>query len=185
MKRLLIILLVLTSFWAQAQNSSGLSTFEKLIDLKGTQYLLGYVVNTTTLGDINTMNLVYINTETGDSDWIDLPIGTIVIDFKQIKLDQFEINQVAILARIYDADNNGRINMKDPISLFMVSTDGKKETYLTKKNFFVRLWQVDEETGKLVVTGFYDKNKNGRFDNGELNEVQIFDLNTLELLYKF
>ena len=185
MKRSLIAILVLISFCAQAQKSSGLSTFDKLIDLKGTQYLLGYVVNTTTLGDVNTMNLVYINTETGNSDWIDLPNGTIVIDFKQIKIDKYEINQVAVLARIYDGDNNGRINMKDPISLFMVSTDGKSESYLTKKDFFVRLWQVDEETGKIVVTGFYDKNYNGRYDNNELNEVQIFDLKTLELLYKF
>lgn len=185
MKRLLICLLLLSSFYVKAQLTSGLVYFDKLIDIKGTPNMLGYVINTTTLGDVNTMNLLYINTETGKAKWVDLPNGTMLLGFKQIKLDSHGINQVAVLARIYDADKNGRINMKDPISLFMVSTDGSKETFITQNNFFVRNWEVNEQTATLVVTGFYDTNYNGRHDDKELNEVQIYDLKTLNLLYKY
>ena len=185
MKRLLFCLLMLSSFYVKAQLTSGLVYFDKLIDVKGTPYMLGYVINSTTLGDVNAMNLIYINTETGKTKWVDLPNGTILLNFKQIKLDKHGVNHVAVLARIHDTDKNGRINMKDPISLFMVSTDGSKETFLTANNFFVRIWEVNEQSGTLVVTGFYDDNFNGRHDDKELNEIQIYDLKTLNLLYKY
>ena len=185
MKRLFSLLLLLSSFYVKAQLSSGLVYFDKLIDIKGTPNLLGYVINSTTLGDVNTMNLLYINTETGKVKWVDLPDGTLLIDFKQIKIDSQGINQVAVLARIHDTDKNGRINLKDPISLLMVSTDGSKETFLTQNNFFVRIFEVNEQTGILVVTGYYDTNLNGRHDNNELNEVQMYDLKTLKLLYQY
>lgn len=185
MKRLIIILVFFVSLIANAQTSSELISFEKLINLKGTPYLLGFVVSTNSLGDINTMSLMSINSHTGITETVDLPTGTMLIDFQQIKMDSIGVNCVAILARIFDADKNDRINTRDPVSLFIVSPDGKQKADLTPSNYYVRLWEVNEASGNLVVTGFYDTNKNGRYDPTEKNEIQIFDMKTLKLIHKF
>jgi len=185
MKRIALTLICFFSLFVNAQTSSGLISFEKLLELKGTPYLLGFVINMTTLGDVNTMSLMSINSSTGKTETVDLPRGAMLIDFKQVKIDKIEVNCVVVLARIYDADNNNRINPRDPISLFIVSPDGKQKTDLTTSDYSVRLWEVNEVTGNLVVTGFYDTNKNGRYDYSEKNEIQIFDLKTLTLIHKY
>ncbi len=143
------------------------------------------MVSTNSLGDINTMSLMSINSHTGITETVDLPTGTMLIDFQQIKMDSIGVNCVAVLARIFDADKNDRINPRDPVSLFIVSPDGKQKADLTPSNYYVRLWEVNETSGNLVVTGFYDTNKNGRYDPTEKNEIQIFDMMYDELKIKY
>ena len=63
-------------------------------------------------------------------------------------------------------------------------TDGKQKTQLTDNKLFVRTWVVNKKTGTIVITGHYDTNNNGKYDNTDKNEIGIYDLKTLKLISK-
>jgi hypothetical protein len=159
-------------------------SFNKLVEVKGTDNIIALEVNTNSLGDINSMNIIFIDTKNGKTTSADIGKEYIIQDFKQIKIDDLNINTIIVAVRLFDIDNNARINLKDPITLVSVGTDGKSKHILTDTTFNVRVWEVNEKTGTLVVAGYYDNNRNGRFDPQELNEIQIFDLFTFKHLYK-
>ena len=73
---------------------------------------------------------------------------------------------------------------KDPVSLISLGIDGNEKKVITPKTFNVRVWEVNEISGTLVVGGFYDSNRNGRYDPQEKNEIHIYDLKTYKLIYK-
>ena len=85
---------------------------------------------------------------------------------------------------MFDLDLNGRINAKDPITLVSVGVNGEKREIITSKNFSVRVWEVNEKNGTVVISGYYDNDRNGRYDPYEKNEILIYDLKTFKLLYK-
>ena len=60
-------------------------------------------------------------------------------------------------------------------------TLGKEMTQLTEDKFFVRTGTVNTQTGKLVVAGYYDTNKNNKYDKTDKDEILIYDLKTLKL----
>ena len=73
------------------------------------------------------------------------------------------------------------IDWEDPMQIIILSTDGKEMTQLTEDKFFVQTWTVNTQTGKLVVTGYYDTNNNNKYDKTDKNEILIYDLKTLKL----
>lgn len=68
------------------------------------------------------------------------------------------------------------------MQIIILSTDGKERAQLTEDKFFVGDWTVNAQTGKLVVTGYYDTNNNNKHDKADKNEILIYDLKTLKLV---
>ncbi|MBB5437550.1 hypothetical protein HDC92_001222 [Pedobacter sp. AK017] len=48
--------------------------------------------------------------------------------------------------------------------------------------FFVSTWIVNKQTGRIVITGHYDSNNNGKYDKTDKNQLLIYDLKTLKLI---
>ena len=184
MKRYLLILFCLASFSMYGQVIFELTSFNKLVDVKGSDYMIALEVNTNSLGDVNSMSIMFINTVTGEGKIADIAKEYIIQDFKQVKIDSLEINTVLVTVRMFDLDLNGRINAKDPITLVSVGVNGEKKEIITSKNFSVRVWEVNEKNGTVVISGYYDNDRNGRYDPYEKNEILIYDLKTYKLLYK-
>lgn len=184
MKKYILFLILCSWFIGFGQVRVEQVSFNKLVDVKGTDNVIALEVNTNSLGDINSMNILFINTKTIETTDAKIANVYIIQDFKQVKIDDLNINTIIVAVRMFDIDNNVRINLKDPITLVSVGTDGKSKHILTDTTFNVRVWEVNEKSGTLVVAGYYDNNKNGRFDPLELNEIQIFDLKTYQLLHK-
>ena len=87
-------------------------------------------------------------------------------------------------AKTVDLDGKNGIDWNDPTQIFILSPDGKEKTQLTESKFFVRTWIVNELTGTIVVSGYYDTNNNGKYDKTDKNEIHIYDLKTLKLRTK-
>ncbi len=100
---------------------------------------------------------------------------------EQVKIDNFEINQIILTAKSVDLDGKKGIDWSDPQQIFVLSVNGKSKKQLTQDKFFARTWIVNYQTGMIVITGHYDSNKNGKYDKTDKNEILIFDLKTLEL----
>lgn len=184
MKRYFSILFLILSVSSYGQRALDLVSFNRIVELKGTKNMIALEVTTNNIGDINSMSIVFINTETGKATVADIAREYIIQDFKQVKIDSLMINTVLSTVRMYDLDLNGRINTKDPVSLISLGIDGNEKKVITPKTFNVRVWEVNEISGTLVVGGFYDSNRNGRYDPQEKNEIHIYDLKTYKLIYK-
>ncbi|PID88804.1 MAG: hypothetical protein CSB02_00860, partial [Bacteroidia bacterium] len=87
-------------------------------------------------------------------------------------------------AKAVDLDNKRGIDWQDPSQIIVLSVDGKKSTQLTEDNFFVTTWVVNNITGTIVVSGYYDINKNKKYDKADKAEVNIYSLTTLQLITK-
>ena len=184
MKRYLLFLFCLASFSMYGQVAFELISFNKLVDIKGSDHVIALEVNTNSLGDINSMSIIFINTTTGKAKIADFAKEYIIQDFKQVKIDSLGINTVLATVRMFDLDMNGRINTKDPITLVSLGVDGETKDIITSKNFSVRVWEVNERNGTVVISGYYDNDRNGRYDPYEKNELLIYVLKTFKLLYK-
>jgi hypothetical protein len=184
MKRYILFLVFLTSILCYGQIRFEQVSFNKLVEVEGTDNVIALEVNTNSLGEINSMSIIFIDTKTGEATSAEIANEYLIQDFKQVKIDELNINTVLVTVRMFDIDNNARINFKDPITLVSVGIDGKSKVILTDTTYNVRVWEINEKTGTVTIAGFYDNNKNGRYDPLEKNEIQVFDLQTLKLLFK-
>jgi hypothetical protein len=103
---------------------------------------------------------------------------------EQVKIDDLGINQIIVAAQTVDLNGKKGIDWNDPKQIIVLSTDGKQRTQLTDNKLFVRTWVVNKKTGTIVITGHYDTNNNGKYDNTDKNEIGIYDLKTLKLISK-
>ena len=94
MKKYLLILFCLASFSMYGQVIFELTSFNKLVDVKGSDYMIALEVNTNSLGDVNSMSIMFINTVTGEGKIADIAKEYIIQDFKQVKIDSLGINTV-------------------------------------------------------------------------------------------
>lgn len=184
MKKSVLFLILLASVFSYGQRNIEMVSFNRLVEVVGTNNMIALEVTTNNIGDINSMSILFINTETGEGKIADIANEYIIQDFKQVRIDSLNINTVLVTARMYDLDLNGRINSKDPVTLLSVGLDGNSITIITPKTYNVRVWGINEKTGTITVAGYYDSNRNGRYDAVEKNEIQIYSLKTYKLIYK-
>ncbi len=183
MRKLLILLLVSISGITFGQDKYNYVSFDKLTEVKGTDYVIASIENR---GKIETKSkyLLFIDTKDGKTKQIDLPKDSYIMSVEQILIEELDINKVILVAKTINLDGDKEIDWSDPQQIFMLSTDGESKTQLTEDSFFVRTWTTNEKTGTITITGHYDSNSNGKYDKTDKNEILIYDLETMKLRTK-
>jgi len=184
MKKLLIPALLLLNQAVSAQYKSSNINFSKLTEVTGTPYMIATVDHVEKMSGEVIPFLLFIDTQTGTQQRVDFPGNSYPGLPEQVRIDSLGINLILLQARTHDLDGKKGINWNDPAQVFILSVDGRQKHQLTDSSFFVRTSAVSRMTGTLVVTGHYDSNNNHRYDAGDSNEIQVFDLKSRKLLYK-
>jgi hypothetical protein len=183
MKQFLVITLTLLTGYLYAQDKYNYVNFNKLTEIKGTDYVIASIENR---GKIETISqyLLFINTRDGKTKQIEIPKDASIQLLEQVRIDSLGINVVLLVARTVNLDNNKGIDWDDPKQVIILSTDGQQRTQLTEDKFFVNTWIINRFTGVIVITGYFDTNTNGKYDKTDRNEILIYDLKTLKLIGK-
>ncbi len=179
-----IMTILLLSIGGYSQDKHNHVYFNKLIEVEGTEYMLATIQHRGKIEKIKSQYLLFINTKTGESHKVNFSKDSYIQDIKQVKIDHLKINKIVITAKTIDLDGKKGISWTDPIQLIVLSTNGLEHTQLTDSNLFVRTWAVNKTTGKIVVTGYYDTDGNGKYNKTDKNEIGIYDLKTLKLIQK-
>ena len=184
MKIKLFIYLTLLSTIAFGQDKGSSISYNKLIDLKGTNFIVATVENYKKMFSVESYNLLFINVISGDTNQFVFQKGTYISEVEQIKIDSLQINKVVFTANTIDLDKNNSIDWKDPRQVFVCSVDGTEKKQITEDKFFTRTWIVNSKTGNLIITGKYDSNGNGKDDTSDKSEILVYDLKTMSLIKK-
>lgn len=155
---------------------------DRLVELKGTDYVLSKVETWAKMITVKSQYLLFINTRNGQSKRIDFPRDASVQMTEQIKIDSLQINKVLVVAKMVNLDNGKRIDAGDPTQIILFSTDGREKVQLTEDKFFVRDWVIHSKTGNMVVRGYYDTNNSGKFDKEDDYQILLYDLKTAKLI---
>lgn len=184
MKHLLSLIFALVAIVASAQSKYSYVHFNKLVEVKGTNYVIASI-DYRSKADVEKFKyLLFINTTNGETNQVDFPRDGYLNGFEQVKLDTLGVNKILLTARTVDLDGKGEIDWNDPVQIFIFSPDGKENVQLTDNNFFARTWVVNRKSGTLVVTGHYDSNNNNKYDKSDKSEILIYDLRSLKLVAK-
>jgi hypothetical protein len=151
--------------------------YNKFLHLRGTEFSVASVENHSKLENVKSY-LLFINTLTGDAKQIEFAEGARLGIIQQVKIDNLEINLVLVVANTVSLDNKKDIDWRDPRQIFVFSPNGENMKQLTDDNFYVHSWSINEFTGALIVSGYFDKNRNRKKDKDENNEILLFDLKT-------
>jgi len=157
--------------------------FSKLTEITGTEYVLASIENRKKIFEVDNEYLLFVNTETGQTKKVDFPEDSHLQNIEQIRIDSPEINKILVEGRTIDWNGKKGINWEDPLQIFILSTNGQEMNQLTDNGFFVITWEVNQITGTIVIAGYFDANNNKKKDKTDKNEIQIFDLKTLKLLF--
>ncbi len=181
MKKYITILLTILTISAFGQDKYDYIQFNKLTEVKGTDYVIASIDNRSKMAESKNKYLLFIDTKNGSSTQVDFPGDGYLGQVEQVKIDNLKINKIIVAAKSVDLDGKRGIDWSDPQQIFILSVDGKTKKQLTEDKFFTRTWTVNQQTGMIVITGHYDSNENGKYDKTDKNEILIFDLKTLEL----
>ena len=181
MKRTLLIFLTAVSTFIYGQDKYSYVNYNKLTEIKGTEFVIATVENAGKLFTTNSKSLLFINTKNGSTKQINFPKDAYIEKIEQIKIDSLGINKVVVAANTVNLDNSKSIDWTDPRQIIVFSSDGQERTQLTEDKFFVRTWTTNFETGTIVIAGHYDTNNNGKYDKTDKNEIIIYDLKTLKI----
>lgn len=184
MKNTLLIILTCISLITFGQDKYNYVSFNKLIEVEGTGYVIAGIENWGKAEGLKNRYLLFIDSKSGQTTQVDFPNEGYFQKIEQVKIDTLGINCLVVSAQTVDLDGRKGIDWNDPTQIIVLSTDGKQKTQLTESKLFVGTWVVNKTTGTLIITGHYDTNGNGKHDRTDKNEIGIYDLKTLKLLYK-
>lgn len=180
--KLLLSLLLLLALSSRGQDKYNQVQFNKLTEIAGSSYVIATMQNAGKVATANNQYLLFINTANGKTAQVDFPKDSDIEKIDQIKLDSLGIHYVIVCAQTVDLNGKQGVDWNDPTQIFVLSIDGQERKQLTEDNFFVRTWLVNRQTGRMVITGHYDSNGNGKYDNTDKNQLLIYDLKTLKLV---
>lgn len=178
-KFLVVLLFPVTSIYAQNKYDHVL--YNDLMDVKGTEYVIGKVDNWGKASR-NSQHLAFINTRNGEVYKVNFPTDAYIEKVQQIKNDSLGINKVVISAKTIDLDGKNSIDWNDPKQIFLLSPDGREKKQITADDFFISTWIINNETGRIVITGHVDSNANGKHDNRDKNQILVYDIKDLKLV---
>lgn len=182
MKPILILFFYLLTISAYGQDKNNYVYFNKLIELGGTEYVIATIENVGKMFTVKSKYLLFINTGNGQSKQVDFPSGAHIHRVEQIRIDSLQINKVIVEGRMVNLDNSKNIDWGDSTQIIILSADGQEKVPLTEDKFFASTWIVNRQTGRIVITGYYDTNNNGKYDKTDKSEVLLYDLKTLKLI---
>lgn len=174
----LVLTLLSTTMYSQKTN---LSYYNKLQQVVGTEYLIAtYEDYSKKWMTVTTNYLLFVNTSNGEKTSVELGKDAFVERIDQIIVDSLGINKVLVYVYTH-YDDKRFMDMRDrPRYVLILSTDGKEKTRITEEGFYPGSWAVNNLTGAVVITGYYDLNKNGKHDDDDKNDILIYDLKTLK-----
>ncbi len=184
MKNIIILLFTLLATSVYGQDKYNYVQFNKLTELKGTDYVIATIENVGKMFTAISKYLLFINTSSGQTKQVDFPKDAYFQKIEQIKIDDLGINKVIFVANTVNLNNRKNIDWNDPTQIIILSIDGQEKVQLTEDNFFVRTWTINSQTGTIVIAGHYDSINNGKYDKTDKNEILIYDLKTLKLISK-
>lgn len=182
MKHLLVGTFILFSISLFGQDKYNYVHYNKLIELKGTEFVIATIENWGKMMSTNSKYLLFIDTKNGQTRQVDFPKDSYIQAIEQIKLDTFGINAVIVVANTVNLDGNKSIDWNDPRQILILSTDGREKTQITEDKYFLSTWTINRNTGTIVTTGYYDSNNNGKYDKTDKNEILVYDLKTKKLV---
>ncbi len=183
-KDVFAIVLILFSSLSYGQDKHNYVHFNKLTEVEGTEYVIASIENWGKILTTKSKYLLFINTKKGETNKVDFPNDGYIREIKQVKIEKLQINRIIVTAQTVDLDNKKGIDWNDPQQIIVLSTDGLGRKQLTEDKFFTVTWTFNEQTGKIVITGYYDTNNNGKYDKTDKDEILVYDLKTLQLDYK-
>lgn len=183
MRYTFLLLLIAITIAAKAQDKISVH-YNRLTELKGTAYVVATVETYDKMFARSSSDLLFINTQNGETKKIDFADDAYIEKLEQIRIDSLGINRVVVTANTVNLNNNKGIDWRDPTQVIVFSTDGKEKVQLTEDKFFTTYWTINYLTGAIVISGHYDTNTNGKYDKSDKNEMVIFDLKTLKLIAK-
>lgn len=184
MRNFIILFLTFLTVLSYGQDKYNYIHFNKLTEVKGTEYVIASIENLGKMSDTKSQYLLFINTKTGESNQIDFPNDGYIESIEQVKLDTIGINKMIVFARTVDLDNKNGVDWLDPKQIIVISIDGREKVQLTDNKLFVRTWVVNRQSGTIIITGHYDSNSNNKYDKSDKNEILIYDLRNLKLINK-
>lgn len=184
MKKILLIILTTFSLTIYGQDKYNYVSFNKLTEVEGTEFVIARIENWGKMEGLKNRYLLFIDTKNGQTNHVEFPNEGYFQKIEQIKIDNLGINCLLVSAQTVDLDGKKGIDWNDPTQIIVLSPDGKQKTQLTDSKLFVSTWQVNRQSGTIVITGHYDTNNNGKHDKTDKNEIGIYDLKTLKLLDK-
>lgn len=182
MKYFFITFLTLFSISLFGQDKYNYVHYNKLIELKGTDFVIATIENLGKMQTINGKYLLFIDTKTGRSKQIDFPKDAYIQTIEQVKLDSLAINAVVVVANTVNLDGSKSIGWNDPTQIILFSPDGQEKIQLTEDKYFLSTWIINRNAGTIVTTGYYDSNNNGKHDKTDKNEILVYDLKTKKLI---
>jgi len=184
MKILLLLFFTTVSFTSYGQNKYDYVRFNKLVEVEGTEFVIARTDNWGKMEGLKNRYLLFIDTKNGQTNQVDFPNEGYFQKIEQVKIDPLGINCLLVSAQTVDLDGKNGIDWNDPTQIIAISPDGKQKTQLTDNKYFVSSWQVNKQSGILVVTGHYDSNNNGKYDKTDKHEICIYELKTFTLKSK-
>lgn len=182
MKYIFAAFLSIFSILTFGQDKYSYVHYNKLIELKGTDFVIATIENWGKMMSTNSKYLLFIDTKNGQTKQINFSKDAYIQTVEQIKIDSLGINVVIVAANTVNLDGTKSIDWNDPKQIIILSTDGQEKTQITEDKYFVRTWTINNRTGTIVITGHYDSNNNGKYDKTDKNEIVIYDLRTRKLL---
>jgi hypothetical protein len=165
---------------AFASGKGSYTRYNKIIEVKGTPYMVAMVDNYSKMYSNSGSEILIINTLTGEKRKIELPEGSKVGKLEQLHVDSLGINKLLLTARTINVDGNKGIDWQDPTQIFILSPDGKDIVQITDNRFYDGVWALNERTGTILIAGRQDSNNNARLDNEDESELFVFDLRKMK-----
>lgn len=156
--------------------------YRDLTTIEGTDFVVASAVRFSKADAPDNRILLFINTKTGQTRKVEFEGEGYPGKVKQVKIDAFGINKIIVAGQTIGKFSKA---WNAPSRLMVFSADGNEKTTLTEASFFVKTWEVNDNTATIVVSGEYDSNGNGKSDKTDRNEIHVYDLNTLKLLHRF
>lgn len=179
MKRLFFLLFSFAAISVSAQSKWNYSTFNNVMELEGTEYMITSITNNSKVS-VKGRVLLFINTSTGESNEITFPTGTYINKLEHVKIDSLGINKVVIIGETKETRPRKMIPFNAPMQVVVCSVDGTNKQQITDDSFFVITCEVNKKTGVLVITGYRDTNDNMKRDKGDKPEILLYSLKEMK-----
>lgn len=135
-------------------------------------------------GKLRTLSryIAFINVQDGSVNQVDFKSDGYIGKMEQIRIDSLRFNKILLPVKTIDLDHKNSIDWNDPLQIMILSVDGNERKIITPDDFFVSTWAVNRNTAKLVITGHFDTNANGKYDKKDKHQILIYNLIEMKMV---
>lgn len=182
MKLPLFFFCLFVSIYTYGQEKRSYTTYNKLIELQGTDYVLASVDDHSFKKGVAGHHIMFINANTGEHKQVDFGKDEYISNIEQIILDSIGVNRVVVTIGKFNSDNDKHVSWGNSKRLVVLSTDGSQ--MLSEEAHFASDWILKKKTGTIVIAGYADSNNDGKHGKEDEPQIIIYDLKKLTILAK-